>query len=562
MKTFADFGIDLRGRSGVEVQTICPQCSGQRKKKRATCLSVNTEKGVWLCHHCAWSGALGGEVSASNYRHWAKPTYRKPEPITVKGLHEKHLEWFRARGITPAVLKRNGVVTVQHWIPQREEYVHCIAFPYFRSGELVNAKYRDLDKNFCLSAGAEAIFYGQDDMAETTIIVEGECDKLALEVAGFRNVVSVPHGAPTPEARDYSSKFDFISNCEAAAKVKSWILAVDSDAPGRALEAELARRLGRSCCKRARWPNDCKDANEVLLKYGADELCAAINEADDFPIEGVFSPMGESANVMQLYHAGLERGVSTGWDSLDQNFTVRPGEMTVLTGIPNSGKSNFADSLAVNMCRLHGWRVAICSPENQPVADYLARLTEKWTRRPFSPGPTERMSEDEVCDALMDLEGHVNVILPSDDMTINGVLERAEQLVKRRGIKLLILDPWNEFEHKHTRDQTKTDYICETLTMIRAWGRRHGVHVVIVVHPTKLERGKDGNYPVPTLYDCEGSAHWRNKADNGIVVWRDFHATHNDIEIHVVKIRFRQIGKIGVVPLRYQKPTATYSEAA
>lgn len=562
MKTWADYGIDLRGRSGVEVQTTCPQCSSQRKKKRAACLSVNTDKGVWLCHHCGWSGTLGGEQVRPNFRHWAKPTYRKPEPIRVEGLHERHLAWFAERGITSDVLRRNRIVTATHWMPQREEQVNCIAFPYSRAGEMVNAKYRDIEKNFCLEAGAEPIFFGEDDIAETTIIVEGECDKLACEVAGFVNVVSVPHGAPTPEARDYSSKFDFIANCEKAAGVKTWIMAVDTDAPGRALEAELVRRLGRSICKRARWPADCKDANDVLVKHGKVALAEALACPEDLPIEGVFTPMGESGNVMQLYRTGLERGVSTGWSTLDENFTVRPGEMTVLTGIPNSGKSNVADSLAVNMCRLHGWRVAVCSPENQPVADYVARLTEKWTRKPFSPGPTDRMNEDEVTDALLDLEEHVSVILPSEDMTISGVLERAEQLVKRRGIKLLILDPWNEFEHKHARDQTKTDYICETLTMIRAWGRRHGVHVLIVVHPTKLERQKDGNYPVPTLYDCEGSAHWRNKADNGLVVWRDFHATHNEIEIHVVKIRFRQIGKLGVVTLRYEKPTATYREAA
>src|SRR5690606_9309608 len=134
--------------------------------------------------------------SRSNYRHWAKPTYRKPDPITVEGLHEKHLEFFTARGITPEVLKRNRIATVQRWMPQREEYVHCIAFPYFRAGEMVNAKYRDLDKNFCLAAGAEPIFFGEDDMAEVTVIVEGECDKLACEVAGYVNVVSVPHGAP------------------------------------------------------------------------------------------------------------------------------------------------------------------------------------------------------------------------------------------------------------------------------------------------------------------------------------------------------------------------------
>ena len=76
MKTFRDFDIDLGSRSGVEVKTLCPKCSATRKKKNNPCLNVNTEKGVWHCWHCDWSGSLGrGEETRPHFTR----TYRKPD---------------------------------------------------------------------------------------------------------------------------------------------------------------------------------------------------------------------------------------------------------------------------------------------------------------------------------------------------------------------------------------------------------------------------------------------------------------------------------------------------
>ena len=109
---------------------------------------------------------------------------------------------------------------------------------------------------------------------------------------------------------------------------------------------------------------------------------------------------------------------------------------------------------------------------------------------------------------------------------------------------------------------TETEYVSQCLKRVRVFARSRGVHVWIVVHPAKLSRANDGKYPVPTLYDCSGSAHWRNKCDNGIVVWRDLSGSDKDeVQIHVQKIRFRQIGKRGMVRLYYEPACATYRES-
>lgn len=564
--TWTELGIEIpSGATGPEVATTCPKCSPQRKKKNAPCLSANIEELVFVCHHCGWSGSLKTGAQDRLQPGWKKPQWVRPAERPHSDLPEKALAWFDKRGIPADVLSANGVGFTLAYMPQVEDRVNCIVFPYYRGGELVNRKYRDGNKNFRQEAGAERIFWRIDSVdPEQLVMCEGEIDCLSLQVAGFASCVSVPDGAPAENAKDYSSKFAFLdADADRLDPVKRIILAVDSDAPGRRLEDELARRLGRERCFRVTWPAGCKDANDVLVKYGAATLRDVIDAAEPFPIEGVFSALGESGKILQLYRNGFERGHSTGWRTLDKCYTVRPGEFTVVTGTPGAGKSNFVDSLLVNLARDHGWSFGIFSPENQPIEDHMARLIEKYVGLPFSDGPTPRMDESELQVGIEWADKHFFVMLPNDEehWKVEWILARATELVKRHGIRGLVIDPWNELEPQRERDETETEYISRVLRTVRQWGRQHGVHVWIVVHPTKLHRGDDGKYPVPTLYDCTGSAHWRNKADNGLCVWRDQTPdAPREVDIHIQKIRFRQIGKLGKVTLVYDAPTATYSE--
>ncbi len=562
MKSFADFGISVpSGRTG-EIDVTCPQCSAQRKKKTARCLSVNVDKGCWLCAHCGWAGGLGTGARQESPA-WRKPQYRRPDPPKA-APRDGAATWFARRGIPASVLDRNRVSSASVYMPQVEDHVTAIAFPYYRGDELVNVKYRDKDKNFRMEAGAERVLYGLNDITERCVIVEGEMDKLSVEVAGITSCVSVPDGAPAVNAKNYASKFTFLeSDEERLGAVKEWIIAVDNDAPGQRLEDELARRLGREKCRRVKWPGDCKDANDVLVSFGAEVLRECLDHAELYPLAGVFEIDDLSDRIDRLYTNGWERGVSTGWDEVDQFYTVRPGEFTVITGIPNSGKSNWLDALMVNLARDHGWHLALFSPENQPLEDHMARMCEKWARVPFSDGPTPRMTVEELRVAKAAVGAHFTWILPDDDAdwTFQTVLERAKALVLRKGIRGIAIDPWNELEHDPPAGQSETIYIGNCMKHIRQFARRHGVHVWVVAHPQKLYREKStGEYPVPTLYDISGSAHWRNKADNGVVVYRDFKEPRNPVEVHVQKIRFRQIGKIGMAKLDYQPATQTYRE--
>lgn len=563
-KTWADAGIEMGRASSGEIQTTCPECSPKRKKKNAKCLSVNLDKQVWLCHHCGFSGRLNDYVERGEYKHWRKPVYAKPKDIPATTPQGRALEWLQKRGISVKTAERNRIHTGTVWMPQIEDETTAIAFPYYRNGELINIKWRDHLKNFRLEAGAERILYGVDDIrdAEVVIWVEGEMDKLSVEECGLLNCVSVPNGAPAVTAKDYATHFAWFDDVSDLLLSKRHIIAVDNDEAGRKLADELVRRLGMSRCSRIEWPEGIKDANECLLAWGASYLRVMLDHPKPYPIDGVFTAMDVVDQINHLYFDGVEKGVSTGWPSLDSNFLVKPGEFTVVTGIPNSGKSNFIDDLCVHLAKLHGWSFAMFSPENQPIEDHISRIAEKYTWKPFAEGPTQRMSHQELCEANEWISDHFHWILPEDDSdwSIDQILERCQALVTRHGVRGLVIDPWNEIEHSSTTE-SETMYISRALKKIRQFGRRVGVHIFIVVHPKMLQKDSSGNYPVPTLYDCAGSAHWRNKADNGLVVWRDFSNPHNiGVDIFIQKIRFRQNGKLGKVTLSYNRITATYHE--
>lgn len=570
MKTFAEAGIEIPpSASGPEVQTTCPQCSHERRKKNAKCLSVNTEKRTWICHHCGWTGGLRepDDYRPRAPRHWQRPKYRRPDPRPQLAIPQNAIDWFRSRGITEAVLSRNRIDYGRVYMPQIEDYTEAVVFPYFRAGETINRKYRAIQgKHFRLEARCELLLYGVDDIdpEKPLVWVEGEMDKLALEVAGFPNAVSVPNGAPAPNAKNYDSLFGFLdADRDKVEAVKQHIIAVDSDAAGARLEDALSRRLGLEKCARVKWPEGSKDANDLLMKHGAEDLRWFIEHAEPFQLEGVFEISDCREDLLRLYRNGFEKGHPTGWRELDRFYTVRPGEFTAVTGIPGSGKSNWLDALLVNLARLHGWNFALFSPENLPIEQHMASIAEKYAGIPFHDGPMSRMNDRQLEAAMAWANEHFSWIMPSseDDWTLEKILSTAGKLCLRRGIRGLVIDPWNELEALRPGNMTETEYISQSLKRVRVFARSRGVHVWIVIHPAKLYRDNKGKYPVPTLYDCAGSANWRNKCDNGICVSRNLsEADSDEVEIHVQKIRFRHVGRRGMARLSYEPVCATYSE--
>jgi len=278
-------------------------------------------------------------------------------------------------------------------------------------------------------------------------------------------------------------------------------------------------------------------------------------------IIGAVSISSLTSKSLAVYRSGLERGDSTGWRCVDEYYTVKRGEMTIVTGIPGSGKTTWLDALMINLAKNHDWRFAMFSAENLPFERHVSTFAEQITGKPFRDGPTERMSETLFMSACDWLNDHLSFIDPEEDRdTVQGILESAEHIDDERKIDGLIIDPWNEISHSRDKSMSETDYISIMLTKIRRFARDKNIHVWVVAHPAKMYKGTDGKYPIPSGYDISGSANWKNKADNSITVSRNFSLQNGLIEVHVQKIRFREVGKIGMAELYFNRINCKYYE--
>jgi hypothetical protein len=276
------------------------------------------------------------------------------------------------------------------------------------------------------------------------------------------------------------------------------------------------------------------------------------------PSKGIYRVSDLRDKVLGLYETGRQGGEHPGWDGLADFYTIKKKQFTVLTGIPGAGKSAFLDCMLVNLALRSGWKFAVTSVENQPLEDHLSVLLEIYAGQPFSEGPTSRMSLSTVNKSLDWFQEHFYFVLPDEqDRTLGGIIS----LVNELEVDGVVVDPWNELEHRRPAQMTETEYVSQALSRMRHHARLHDQHWWLVAHPTKLQKDKStGKYLVPTLYDIAGSAHFRNKADFGLVVWRDADVENGPSTVFVQKVRFRWCGKLGQCDLYFDRVTGRFSE--
>lgn len=562
-QTWSDLGIDAPIGGHGEYRTYCPKCTGQRKpqNQRKRDLACNLDDSTFFCHHCGWSGAV--EHAKKDWRDVApsrKQVYEAPRPlpqVTIPTLWENAVKWFTERAIPEAVLLEKGVTASSEFCPVCEGEVGNILFPYYVDGKHINTKHRCGKKHFRMEKGAQRVLYNLDACSgsDTIVIVEGEIDALSCHIAGYPATVSVPDGAPAPDAKTYNSKFTFLEAAEAVfQRVKTVIIATDADAPGQKLMEELARRIGPEKCKRVLWPDGIKDANECLQSAGAEYLKSCLDEAEPFPVEGIYTGRSLISDLEQLYLNGSDPGVDFGHLELDAHYRVKTGLMSIVTGIPSHGKSSVLDQLLMWLAERHGWTFGVFSPEQQPLVTHQQHLIEIHTGKPFTNGSRPRMTIDEMREANSWVADRFAFLLP-EEPSVDTILDLARIQVFRNGVRGIVVDPWNEIEHSRPRHQSETEYISDALSKFRRFARNHNVHLWLVAHPTKMRRVDEGEEPVPGLWDIAGSAHFRNKADVGITVWRDLAKNDNTVEIHITKMRFGDQGKLGKVRFGYDRPS-------
>ncbi|CAE8686594.1 unnamed protein product [Polarella glacialis] len=469
----------------------------------------------------------------------------KREPVSGQLL--EYL--VKERCIPEEVVRRNHVSQMKARFPDHGEE-EAIVFAYHADDRVVAEKLRTIAKHFISTPGGEACLYGVDDLvgADVIVLTEGEMDKLSVEAAGIQAVASLQSGCGGGCSLAFGA-------AESLGHARRIVLATDGDEGGQMAALQMAKQLGYFKCFAVKWPEGCKDANDVLRTHGPVELKRLIDNAIPITPFGVQLFNDEVFQTVQRRISGdipyeFIRGVPTGWARLDRCYRPVKGEMTSVTGIPGSGKSEWLLSLVMNLAEDRGWRTLLYTFEATD-RNLSVQLMEKKLRKPYSEISQE---EADTCQTWLWEHFCIGTSEEYESPTIDAVLEMATaEADSAEGLDGLIIDPYNYL----TRSQeVETDFISHMLSKIKQFAHEKKVHVWVVAHPTKSSgwagnqrsNGKDAPEDVvPSLYDISGSAHWYNKTDMGIVVHRvkmmnekGEQVPTKNVEVHIQKVRNKE----------------------
>jgi twinkle protein len=534
-------------------RTICPVCGPDRRKSKEKTLAIGLKEdvAVYFCHHCEISGKVKIEKEVPE-----EESNPRVVPAKTNGLSEAQIMWMASRGIGEAVIEACEIVSGKIYVKSRGDEVDAVGFRYLNADGSQATKWRDGAKNFSQTGSARSLWMIDKWTGGDLVICEGEMDALSFRQAGIF-AVSVPNGAPSTLSSDgsngakYSYLWDAKKYIEMADRI---ILATDSDEPGRLLSEEIARRIGKARCWRVVYPDGCKDANDVLVTLGESSLKDVLSSATPWPVTGLRDVSEFRDDAMLLHRNGLDKGIRVGIRDLDDLFRACPQTLTIVTGVPGSGKSSFLSWLTVQIAQKHKWSTAILSAETPP-SILLLQMSAILREQPYL--GKNKMSEPELAQSL-DWLAEKYVILDDSDTSIGSVLERAQAAVLRMGVRILVIDPFNFLTGSiQGADEGSVTNINKILVSLKSFAVEHSVAIFLVAHPVKMYRQNDGKVPVPTGYDVSGSSSFYNVADAGITVSRD----GDEARITCWKARFPWIGKTGVTSLSFDIETGTFSHA-
>ncbi len=504
----------------------CPKCSSQRKNKTDNCLSVTFDKEAvfYKCHHCDWSGGMPYRIKNTPQ---TQKNYKKPKMPKITDNKIKVYEYFKDRGISKATVDKFKI-----------DYTGKeIIFPYYKNNELVNVKYRDGNKKFRQEAHTEKTFFGMDLITDFSrlVIVEGEIDVLSYAEVGIE-AVSVPQGAS-------ENKLECIENCfEWLEKFNEYIIAVDNDSAGDKLKMNLINRLDKIKSKTVDY-KQFKDANEALT--GGGDLKEIIADSEYIAPDGVITFLDCIDEILDFKENGYTKGYSTGWQSIDEKFTIKTGYMMVVTGYPSRGKSTFVDNMLLNLSEKYGLKHLFASFETTNARHFSSLAQMKTGKKIKNITDTEEFTN--VFNFIAD---HFFRLQTSRTWNIDEIIEECKLAIRKYGIKTLVIDPYNRLEGTHAEREDK--FIASMLSKLAMLCKQLDILIIFVAHP-KTPTGESA----PTLYNISGGANWYNMTDYGLIIHRDRDdltgKLNNVAEIHVAKIKDFNIGDPagGVVSLRY-----------
>jgi twinkle protein len=300
-------------------------------------------------------------------------------------------------------------------------------------------------------------------------------------------------------------------------------------------------------------PDSYRDRKEVQI------------EPDDRLVRDVIYGDDVYDDALDIYYNGYKNADPTGIKQIDEIFKWKRGELTVITGIANHGKSSIINFLVLNKAARDGAKWAIFSPENYPPHEFYHDLTEIVVGASCTPGNIKNRPPVEKFKAAYDfVKKHIFYIYPKElAPTPEYIKSRFLELVIKEKVDGCVIDPFNQLANDYTKTNGRDDKYLETfLSDCSRFGMANNVYMVIVCHPNKQQKNAAGGYDCPDVFDLAGGAMWNNKADNLLVYHRPYlHKDRTDrtCELHSKKIRRQKIvGTPGMQTFNYNRHTRRF----
>ncbi len=454
----------------------------------------------------------------------------------------------------------------------------CIAYVNYVDGRPVNAKYRSCSPIQSPSPEegqpiAYSKFWSQDspttpcapynidcinpllveeEIILRLIIVEGGKDALILMEAGYRHVISVPSGAATDLAKCFEAFIPWLD------QVQDIVICGDSDLPGRTLVKRLSDYFGARCLFTI-LPGGCKDIGDVMKLYGTEVVRTVIDDACACQTTDIITVEQRRKEVIDVLHGKYDHGYSVGYGPLtDRIFhPTDTGGLIIMTGMPNSGKTDFLNDLTSRIMRDTERFVCYLSFEVPDKDKHIAHLVHLLLGK----ANTTDYTDEQLTPYIDFLNTHmIHLDMHEVPPTPGNILHRADLVRRRQPLKYLVIDPYLFVEAQNGKAETETQSIKSMLTRFQSWGREHHIWVIIVAHPRSLKKidGKNEMEDI-NMYTISGSANWANLADFILSITRVNEPNRAFTRLDVLKVRDQELCRTGTVYYTRQ-PCGRYEE--
>ena len=471
----------------------------------------------------------------------ARPLITATELASLQSMVQRYIQ---AMKLSPDIIVQEGVMCA--WMKQTADdsksedpkgvvMVPAIAYCNYLDGKIINVKFRSVQQHlitgewsklFCqVSPTKPCAPYGIDSInllrpdaqpIRQLIITEGEKDRLTLMTCGFPYVLSIANGASTNIEESHEAFDDWIQQ---AGEI---IICGDTDRPGRRLVKLLIEQY-QTRAKVTTLPQGKKDISEVYDAFGSREVQRIIAEAQGISDADIYDLSEHKEDILDIMMGNYDRGYEVGMGGLTDGIfhPTSEGGLIILTGRPNSGKTDFLNCLMAHLMYHNQKCVAFFSFEKPIKGKHvreIARIALGVRNTEDMDGaesPEEaRMENRRVLDFLSEhmVDFDTKTRLPDSNYII-GMME-AMMNRKKQKIDYLVIDPYVFINMTEGGSRaTETEKVRLMLTKLQAWSRTRHIWTVVVAHPRIQYKDGHEAFPPLDIYSVAGSAQWANLAD-------------------------------------------------